>query len=134
MLFSSPAPVDDVPPTADTLSKAGSLLVQDEEGKEHSFSSLFSGHQQTCLIWIRHHHCGFCQEYVRTCAKNATFQNTKTKVIVIGHGSYEGIKRYKQVSECPFDMFVDSQKKLYTALGLTRRFMGKDPDSKEVCV
>jgi peroxiredoxin len=138
MLFSSPSPVDDVPPTADALAKAASYSVQDADGKEHTLSSLLSTQERTLVIFVRHHHCGFCVEYVRACGKDerlkatTTTEKAKTKVIVIGHGSYEGINRYKEVSESPFEMYVDSEKNVYTALGLTRRTLGKSEGAKEV--
>jgi peroxiredoxin len=97
-----------------------------------------SPNYRTILIFTRHLHCGFCIEYVRACGKSETLKSTatdaesKVKVFVISHGSYEGINRYKEVSECPFEMYVDSEKKLYTALGLTRRFLGTTEESKEV--
>ncbi|UZJ53549.1 hypothetical protein CBS101457_002869 [Exobasidium rhododendri] len=137
MLFSSPTPVDDVLPTADALAKAGSSSVQDADGKEHTLSSLLDTQMRTLVIFVRHHHCGFCVEYVRACANEEKLKVTtstemsKTKAIVIGHGSYEGINRYKEVSDCPFEMYVDSKKGVYTALGLTRRFLGKTEESKE---
>jgi len=143
MLFfssSTPAPVNDEPASSDALAKAGSLSLQDASGKEHTLSSLLSAQSRTILLFIRHHHCGFCVEYIRACANDekikatTTNPDSKTKVIVIGHGGYEGINRYKEVSDCPFDMYVDSQKKIYDALGLNRRFLGDLASTKEVSI
>lgn len=137
-LFSTPAPVDDVPPNADVLAKAMALSLQDASGQEHTLASIVGKHQRTVLVFIRHHHCGFCVEYVRACGENAKMKATTgsgaegAQVVVIGHGSWEGITRHKQVSNSPFEMYVDSGKELYKTLGLTRRNMGKMLETKEV--
>jgi L-rhamnose 1-dehydrogenase len=137
-LFSAPTPVNDTPPSAETLAKAKSLPLQDAEGNEHLVSSLMGDSKKLLIIFLRHLHCGFCREYVRACGKNevlratTTGENKSLKVVVISHGSYEGINRYKEVSDCPFDMYVDSNKNFYTAFGLTRRYMGKTAGTKEV--
>ena len=140
MLFSTPSPVDDVPPPADVLAKALALPVQDASGEEHTLASIVGRHQRSVIVFVRHHHCGFCVEYVRECGANEKLKATVgsgeegPQVVVIGHGGYEGINRYKEVSDCPFDMYVDSEKRIYNVLGLTRRFLGKTPESKEVRV
>jgi hypothetical protein len=79
-------------------------------------------------------------EYIRSCSNNQVLRSSAaatakakeggTIVIVIGHGTHEGIARYKEMSGCAFDMYSDEDKNIYKALGLTRRFLGSTEDTK----
>lgn len=123
--------VDDTLPNRDVVQRVFGLSVKDADGIEHPIQSLVAQH--VILVFVRHHHCGMCMHYIADLAQDQRFASGSTKVIVIGHGSYQGIQRYKEVSKCPFEMYVDETKQVYEALGLTRRFLGKD-HSEEVSV
>lgn len=77
-------------------------------------------------------------EYIRSCNQDEKLKSTsvagddsasKVQILVIGHGSHEGIPRYKEMSDCVFDMYSDEDKKIYSSLGLTRRFLGDTPNT-----
>ena len=125
------AVVDDTLPSEDAVSQALACSVHDGKGNAHLLSSLVSKHPRTIIVFVRHHHCGVCMEYVRLCSKNDRLHSTtkegeaQTQVIVIGHGTWEGIDRYRKLSDCAFNMYSSQDQRVYTALGMTRRFLGK---------
>jgi hypothetical protein len=157
-LSSKATPVDDKLPSDDEVKQALDCSVKDSIGMPHLLSSLMSSHRRTILVFVRHHHCGMCIEYVRSISKSEKLRSTYTstthrgrpstsmstsestksvaspasdvQVIVIGHGSHQGINRYKEMSDCVFDMYTDEDKKVYSCLGLTRRFLGQTPETK----
>jgi hypothetical protein len=133
IFYSPPDQVDDRLPDAKDLDSALDLAVQDRAGKEHILRSLLQGYLRTIIVFVRHNHCGACHAFVSSMQSNETLRKTcseeerskskeqRTQVLVIGHGSYEGIDRYNELSDNPFDMYVDSTKRIHKALGLTRR-------------
>jgi peroxiredoxin len=134
-LFSNPPPINDDLTSDDSVEKALELRVQDGTGIPHSLGSLLKGNERTILIFIRHHHCGACMSYVTNLSENNKFTQTeqnKTKVIVIGHGSFEGIEWYKKNAEIQFEMYVDESKKVHEAFGFNNRYLGKPIDAVRI--
>lgn len=135
-LFSNPPPINDDLPSDESVQKTLELRVQDGSGIPHALGSLLKGNERTILIFIRHHHCGACMSYVTTLSENETFKQTtnqsKTKVIVIGHGSFEGIEWYKKNAETSFEMYVDESKKVHEALGFNNRYLGKPMEAVRI--
>lgn len=61
---------------------------------------------------------------------------TPTKIIIIGCGQAELIPFYTKETDCPFPIYTDPTKKLYTLLGMTRTLnMGnKSPEYMQTSV
>lgn len=142
-LLSNSAAVNNELPSSNAVAEALDLPVQDGKGDQHSLRSLIEGYRRSVVIFVRHNHCGACMRFVALLGENAALKATttdespraeRTKVVVIGHGSYEGIGRYKEVSEMPFDMYVDSTKRVQKALGMNRRYLGKPKNEVRVRV
>lgn len=140
-LFSNPSPINDDPISDEKIQNSLELRVQDEDGVPHSLGSLLKANERTIIIFIRHHHCGACMSYVTNLYDHKKFKQTvlhqssslqKTKMIIIGHGSFEGIEWYKKNATTSFEMYVDESKKVHEAFGFTHRYLGKPEDT--VCI
>lgn len=123
-IFGAPTPIDDAHPTPEQLAKAKALHVQNSKGQSIPFGEVLNN-RPTVLVLIRHNHCGFCVSYCAALAAQPAFAATVGKsegpqVIIFGHGGWKGIDRYREVSGIKFDMYVDTSKKVYEALGVTR--------------
>ncbi|KAL8753505.1 MAG: hypothetical protein Q9184_005403 [Pyrenodesmia sp. 2 TL-2023] len=121
--------VDNKPPTKRDLDKVAQLSVLDENGKPHTFKSLYSSDtkeaSRVLIIFIRHFFCGNCQEYLRSLSTSITPNAiqalpTPTKVIVIGCGQPDLIPMYIKETQCPYPIYADPSKKLYAQLGMIR--------------
>ncbi|KAI8962872.1 AhpC/TSA antioxidant enzyme-domain-containing protein [Daldinia sp. FL1419] len=115
-------------PTIETLRKIEAYNVLDSDGKSHSFKSLYAGHnsaRRVLIIFIRHFFCGNCQEYLRTLSAWVTPEAllqlpVSTFIAVIGCGSPQLINSYIQETGCPFPVYADPTRRLYTELGMVR--------------
>ncbi|KAI0024166.1 AhpC/TSA antioxidant enzyme-domain-containing protein [Xylariomycetidae sp. FL0641] len=115
-------------PTPETIRRIEDYTVLDRDGKSHSFKSLYSGHnvaRRVLIIFIRHFFCGLCQEYLRSLAAAITPDSllelpVSTFIAVVGCGSYELIDSYIHETKCPFPVYADQTRRLYTELGMVR--------------
>lgn len=115
-------------PAIETLRKIETYTVLDSDGKSHTFKSLYAGHnspRRVLIIFIRHFFCGNCQEYLRTLSASITPDAllqlpVSTFIAVIGCGSHELINTYIQETGCPFPVYADPTRRLYTELGMVR--------------
>ncbi|KAI1650192.1 AhpC/TSA antioxidant enzyme-domain-containing protein [Daldinia loculata] len=123
-------------PTIETLRKIEAYNVLDSDGKSHSFKSLYAGRnsaRRVLIIFIRHFFCGNCQEYLRTLSASVTPEAllqlpVSTFIAVIGCGSPHLINSYIQETGCPFPVYADPTRRLYTELGMVRTLaMGSRP-------
>ncbi|KAI1418634.1 AhpC/TSA antioxidant enzyme-domain-containing protein [Hypoxylon sp. FL1857] len=115
-------------PTIETLRKIEMYTVLDSDGKTHTFKSLYAGHnspRRVLIIFIRHFFCGNCQEYLRTLSASITPDAllqlpVSTFIAVIGCGAPELINSYIKETGCPFPVYADPTRRLYTELGMVR--------------
>ncbi|KAI1140370.1 AhpC/TSA antioxidant enzyme-domain-containing protein [Hypoxylon sp. FL0543] len=115
-------------PTIETLRKIEMYTVLDSDGKTHTFKSLYAGHnspRRVLIIFIRHFFCGNCQEYLRTLSASVTPDAllqlpVSTFIAVIGCGAPELINSYIKETDCPFPVYADPTRRLYTELGMVR--------------
>ncbi|KAI1446248.1 AhpC/TSA antioxidant enzyme-domain-containing protein [Annulohypoxylon stygium] len=123
-------------PTIETLRKIEMYTVLDSDGKSHTFKSLYAGHnsaRRVLIIFIRHFFCGNCQEYLRTLSASVTPDAllqlpVSTFIAVIGCGAPELINSYLQETGCPFPVYADPTRRLYSELGMVRTLaMGSRP-------
>jgi len=68
----------------------------------------------------RHFWCGQCQDFTfASLAKLDPVSIAKSgiNVVIISNGSWKIIKKYKEIFECPFPIYVDGPRKLYSLMG-----------------
>lgn len=136
-LGKKPDDVDDTLPSSSATSSALDTTIEDDSGKPVALGSILNG-RRTLVTFVRHHHCGMCFEFVRALSNDPYLStlsgNTEgPQVVVIGHGEWKGIEKYKERSGCKFEMYVDVPKKVYTALGMTRKYLGQVEGLEKVC-
>ena len=115
-------------PLTSVPSTAISLPVLDSDGMSHPFPTLYTTdnhHQHTLFVFIRHFFCGSCKEYVSTLSSvdgitPDELSASNKRVIIIGCGQSNLIKRYAEDTSCPFPIYTDPTRKLYDAFGMIR--------------
>jgi len=120
-------------PSRKDMYEASLLSVRDEYGNRIRFGSLFEG-QRTIVCFIRHFWCSMCQSYVDAIAKvkPAVLDKYGLRLIIISNGSWKMIKGYKKLlgDRCPYPIYTDRSKHVYTALGMTLRTFNAGKDAK----
>lgn len=146
------------PPTSAEMRKADTLAVLDENGKKVNFRELYAispagegEGARTVVLVIRQFYCGLCREfstfslcsvvesvfvedfisYLITKITPSALLAANARLVIIGCGSYELIKPYKELLNCPFEIYTDPTKELYTALGMTLRTLAQGNGGKE---
>lgn len=123
-------------PSQETLRKLEDHTVLDADGKSHTFKSLYAGHntaRRVLIIFVRHFFCGNCQEYLRILSTSITPEAllrlpVSTFICVIGCGTPELIRSYIEETNCPFPLYADPTRRLYSELGMVRTLaMGQRP-------
>ncbi|KAI1336811.1 AhpC/TSA antioxidant enzyme-domain-containing protein [Xylariaceae sp. FL0016] len=134
--FQGEVQTDNRLPTEKTLQTVENYTVLDHDGKSHTFKSLYAGRnvaRRVLIIFIRHFFCGNCQEYLRTLSASITPDNllqlpVSTFIAVVGCGSHELINAYIKETGCPFPVYADPTRRLYSELGMVRTLaMGARP-------
>ena len=118
-----PAPFDATSrPTSEQLAKAAALPVQDKDGHPVPFGSLVSPvGSRTIVLFIRHFGCGLCQDMVSFVASKlppAALAAHGVRLVIVGNGSAGLIGPYRDLLECPFEVYTDPSKGVYAALGM----------------
>lgn len=123
-------------PSAETIRKLEDHTVLDADGKSHTFKSLYSGTnvaRRVLVIFVRHFFCGNCQEYLRMLSASVTPEAllglpVPTFIAVVGCGAPELINAYVAQTNCPYPVYADPTRRLYTELGMVRTLaMGSRP-------
>jgi hypothetical protein len=120
-------------PSRRRLIQAGNLFLTDENGQQVSFGDMFpqspppveSGQPvppvpKTVIFFIRTFWCGQCQDYMFASMSQldpVAIEKAGIRVIVISNGSWKIIKSYKKLFKCPFPIYVDGPRKLYSLFG-----------------
>lgn len=135
--FSGDVNTDNTIPSLETLRKIADYPVLDKDGRSRPFKSLYSGPmvaRRVLVIFIRHFFCGNCQEFLRSLAASIATDAllqlpVPTFIAVVGCGSPSLIPMYQEVTECPFPIYSDPTKRLYSELGMTRTLtLGPRPE------
>ncbi|KAG9315046.1 transmembrane amino acid transporter protein-domain-containing protein [Chiua virens] len=112
-------------PTPRQLSEASSCVVIAENGLRVPFGEIFRD-QKTIVIFIRHFWCPLCQDYMFSVTDNVDpkmLKETDVNLVVIGNGSFNMIKSYRQIFRTQFTFYTDPSLRLHKALGMTLRVM-----------
>ncbi|KAI9710730.1 MAG: hypothetical protein M1820_002563 [Bogoriella megaspora] len=115
-------------PTKSEWSRCAEEPVLDVEGKEQPFGSLYAneaGPSRHLIIFVRHFFCGNCQEYLRTLStaippSSLNQLTTPTTITVIGCGEPALIPLYTSATSCPYPIFTNPTRTLYSTLGMIR--------------
>ncbi|ODN75785.1 hypothetical protein L202_05792 [Cryptococcus amylolentus CBS 6039] len=107
------------------VEEAAKCFVRDEEGNAVPVSSLLPSApgQKTVIFFIRSFWCGQCQDYtlasISILSKEA-LEKAGVRVVIVGHGNWKVLKAYRNLFNCPFDIYVDGPRRLYRLMGLTK--------------
>jgi len=124
-------------PTQAVLRKVQDVMLFNEEGVAVPFRSLYTGPnvaRRVLVIFVRHFFCGNCQEYLRTLSASITPSEllalpVPTFIVVVGCGSHSLIKMYQEATSCPFPIYADPTRELYSELGMVQTLaLGPRPE------
>ncbi|MCJ1272254.1 hypothetical protein MMC21_000040 [Puttea exsequens] len=124
--FDGDVKVNNKLPTTKELERVKKLPVLDTDKKSYTFGSLIdSNHdepQRVLVVFIRHFFCGNCQEYIRTLSASLPPSSLplNTSLIIIGCGSPALIPMYTAETACPYPIYADPTRALYSALHMTK--------------
>lgn len=113
----------------DRVIEASTCFVRDENGLPVCFGDLLphpgpveagKPTPKTVVFFIRTFWCGQCQDYTLasiSILSPEALERAGIKVVIIGHGSWKVLKAYRRLFKCPFPIYVDGPKKLYSLMG-----------------
>ncbi|OXG20365.1 hypothetical protein C366_01898 [Cryptococcus neoformans Tu401-1] len=116
----------------DRVLEASTCFVRDENGLPVCFGDLLpppgpveagKPTPKTVVFFIRTFWCGQCQDYTLasiSILSPEALEKAGIKVVIIGHGSWKVLKAYRRLFNCPFPIYVDGPKKLYSLMGMTK--------------
>ncbi|RPD59582.1 hypothetical protein L227DRAFT_503360 [Lentinus tigrinus ALCF2SS1-6] len=119
--------------TKDQVQKAAALTVIAQNGIRVPFGDLFKD-RKTIVVFIRHFWCAMCQDYMYSISRNVDFEALKRAgidFVIIGNGSPNMIKSYRNIFRTPIPMYTDPTLRLYAALGMTLRTNDPGLDSEK---
>ncbi|CZT41739.1 uncharacterized protein RSE6_01516 [Rhynchosporium secalis] len=135
--FDGEVNTNDTLPTQETLKKVENHPILDQDGRSIPFKNLYTGPnvaRRVLVIFVRHFYCGNCQEYIRTLTSSITPSSllslpTPTFIAIVGCGSPSLIPMWIDATSCPFPVYADPTKLLYSELGMFRTLnMGNRPE------
>ncbi|KAG0145285.1 hypothetical protein CROQUDRAFT_723512 [Cronartium quercuum f. sp. fusiforme G11] len=127
-------------PAQNQMNTAMSCRVLDVNGESLEFSQLLDRKYRTIVIFIRNFRCAFCQAYIENLSTIINHQEERgvvssagIKVVIIGLGSHNLIRKYRALFDCPYPIYSDASasNKLYRALGMTRRSIESGPEASK---
>lgn len=111
-------------PSDDTLKDIAKVVLLDRNRNKVTFKELVNdaSHRRTVVVFIRHFFCGMCYGYVRNLSADLMpgkleAMPTPTRLVIIGCGDPILIPQYIKETDCPFEIYADTSRKLYTQLG-----------------
>ncbi|KAI6042553.1 AhpC/TSA antioxidant enzyme-domain-containing protein [Pisolithus marmoratus] len=120
-------------PTPKQLTDAASCVVIAENGIRVPFGDLFK-EQKTIVIFIRHFWCSLCQDYMFSLSSTVDpnlLKQADVNLVVVGNGSFNMIKSYRQIFRTPFAIYTDPSMRLHRALGMkSLQKTGPKPQTK----
>ncbi|CAE6393917.1 unnamed protein product [Rhizoctonia solani] len=121
-------------PDEDQLRRASEMYVYDENSRPVRFGDIFKD-QKTAICFIRHFWCPLCQDYMSSIVhltEPSLVEKAGVKLVIIGNGSPGMIKSYKtDIFKCPYEMYTDPDRELYSALGMTLRTTDAGSDDEK---
>ncbi|GAA5989955.1 hypothetical protein JCM10908_002395 [Rhodotorula pacifica] len=137
-------------PTEEGMAKALECEIANEAGETIKFGDMLKerNHDKVVVIFLRHAWCGMCQQYVEALNRaslnlvsitgnmfadlggRTTSRIAPLDVVLINSSNPALIGPYRERHHTPFPLYSDRSRKLYKALGMTRKTwdMGKDAE------
>lgn len=116
-------------PDEQTLKHIADLSILSEDGTKLPFHSLLTSPDKQphkhLIVFIRHFYCGNCEDYVRALSTSlppSVLSTTipPTTLTIIGCGQPSVVADYKHRTHCPFPIYCDPDRALYSALGMVQ--------------
>lgn len=121
------------PPISRTKAEVASLRSQTPQAGDRpgAGSASADGHSidthdpskpppRTVVFFIRFFWCPQCQDYTAASIAKldpAALAKANIRVVIISNGNWKHIKPYRELFNCPFPIYVDGGRKLYTLMG-----------------
>ncbi len=96
------------------------LNVMDPEGASVRLGSLWAD-RTAVLVFVRHFGCLFCRQQIAELAPYGDrIRSLGAELVVIGHGTLEETRAFRDEHQLPFALFTDPGREAYCALGMQR--------------
>ncbi|OAX81832.1 hypothetical protein ACJ72_03822 [Emergomyces africanus] len=113
-------------PSKSVLKEVAKVPVLDADENEVLFEDLYkpSGQgkrKRTLIIFIRHFFCGNCQDYVKAVSSSFSAPSqlpSDTAIVIVGCGASSLIPMYKDVTNCPFPVYTNPDRRLHALLDM----------------
>ncbi|EGG10663.1 uncharacterized protein MELLADRAFT_74203 [Melampsora larici-populina 98AG31] len=117
-----------------STSLAQRCVLKTQSGNPITFKEIIGRSHRTIVIFIRFFWCALCQTYVKEMSqrfskRTEAFRKLKdsgTRIVLIGTGDWRMIASYREMLDCPFEIYSDSSsnKLLFKQFGLERTMKG----------
>ncbi|KAM9341598.1 selenoprotein L [Symphorus nematophorus] len=98
---------------------ADSSLINARTGEKVTLQKYLGKGKKILLVLIRQFSCLLCRLHLKDLEKNQRSLDAHSiEVVVVSFGCQEGAAHWLQETGCPFDMLLDSDRKMYVAFGL----------------
>ena len=96
------------------------ITVFDPDGREIRLGELWAN-QTAVLVFVRHFGCLFCRQQIAAIGPlRERVRSLGAELAVIGHGSLEQTRAFRDEQAAPLPLFTDPTRKAYCALGMRR--------------
>jgi peroxiredoxin len=96
------------------------ITVFDPDGREIRLGELWAN-RTAVLVFVRHFGCLFCRQQIAAIGLlRERVRSLGAELAVIGHGSLEQTRAFRDEQAAPLPLFTDPTRKAYCALGMRR--------------
>ncbi|XP_033498299.1 uncharacterized protein LOC117266957 isoform X1 [Epinephelus lanceolatus] len=94
-------------------------LIDARTGGTATLGNYLGKGKKILLVLIRQFSCLLCRLHLKDLEKNQrSLDANSVEVVVVSFGCQEGASHWLQETNCPYDMLLDRDRKMYTAFGL----------------
>ncbi|KAF4554867.1 Hypothetical protein D9617_3g019360 [Elsinoe fawcettii] len=111
-------------PSEALLNELYKVQVMDKTRRKVPFKDLVRSkdNRRHVVVFVRHFFCGMCYSYVKALAHQLPPErlaklNPSTKLVVVGCGDPVLIPKWLEQTDCPYEVYADPSRQLYTKLG-----------------
>jgi peroxiredoxin len=96
------------------------MTVFDPDGREIRLGELWAA-ETVVLVFVRHFGCLFCRQQIAAIVPlRRRLKSLGAELVVIGHGSPEQARAFRDEQATPFPLFTDPTRQAYCAVGMRR--------------
>ncbi|KJY01190.1 hypothetical protein TI39_contig301g00015 [Zymoseptoria brevis] len=124
-------------PSKETVQKAGEHMIKDETGNEIAFKTLYAdkpADERQLIVFVRHFFCGSCELYTQALARDLPLDKlaaAKTTLTIIGCGEPVCIEDWRKRTGCPYKIYADPKRHLYSTLDMLAGFKAMPDEMPE---